>query len=53
MSKKTWLIFGLAINVYYMFDPNEIRIHIYVVDYIRYHFTLIRFDQAPIATKKV
>ena len=56
MSKKTWLIFGGAIyllNVYFVFNPNKLRIHIYVVDHIRYHCTLIRFDQAPIATKKV
>ena len=59
MSKKTWLIFGLAIkvhyllNVYFVFNPNKLRIHIYVVDHIRYNCTLIRFDQAPIATKKV
>ena len=56
MSKKTWLIFGLAIyllNVYFVFNPNKLRIHIYVVDYIRYRCTLIRFDQALIATKKV
>ena len=41
------------INVYSIFNPNKIRIHIYVVNYIRYHCTLIRFDQAPIATTKV
>ena len=77
MSKKTSLIFGLAIkdifllrfleivqyhtypkvhyrlNLYSIFNPNKIRIHIHVVDYSRYHCTLIRFDLAPIVTKKM
>ena len=41
------------LNLYSIFNPNKIRIHIHVVDYSRYHCTLIRFDLAPIVTKKM